>query len=446
MQNKIAVITTEFLQDFIQSIFKKLDFDIQIGIFTYRSFRDIPNLYLSLPQEYDGVLTSGIFPAAIIMKCFPDSPRCIGYFNSDDSSICRLFIQRFLEDGSVDLTRVYGDFVEIFGISLQDYLTQEQTSSYTDLIDPKVLAMSLEEIYLLEEQELDIHRQLHEEGKVDFSVTRFSSIVPDLLKLGYRVYFPFPSGTFVKSVTEKLIQDMSIKRMQENLPAVINTIILAEGSNTQNSVTNQLHSLSLQSALHEFQGNSTLDYIIQPTSSGIEILTNKKTLSGYTKNFTGCTLSSFLNNKLDFEIGIGYGIGKDLYQARLNAINAAREACVQRNGSYLINESEELRGPLSETEFTNTDCVNSTSIKIAAQNTGLSPLTVNRIINTFHAMHNEPVTATDLANKLSVTKRSANRFLSALLQTGMIEITGQKRATTKGRPERVYRLSEDSKK
>ena len=441
MRTKIAIITTDYLEQFVQNIFEKINQDLAIEtkIFIYHSYRDIETLYETIPEEYEGILTSGIFPAAIVQKCFPETKRCNGYFNTDDASLCRLFLERFVEDKKVDLSRVYGDFVEIFGVDLKDYLTKEQGSSYTEMIEPKVLRMSVEDIYLLEEKQLEKHMDLHREQKVDFSVTRFSSIVPSLQEQRYKVYFPFPSREFVRDAAIKLNQDIHIRHMESERPVAINVSIRPESLDTRMNSFQQC-SNALEQALINFQNSSFMDYIIQRTNTGFEILTNKKKLSSYTDDFTVCRLSRALAAELSFGVCVGYGIGMDMYQARNNAIHAEREASLKQKGSFLINEGGTLIGPLGEAEMLTVETSFKETEIVAADKSGLSPLTVNRVFSAFAALPEGQLTADDLANKLSITKRSANRFLSALCNVDVIEIKTQKRSTSRGRPERVYVL------
>lgn len=441
MRTKIAIITTDYLKQFVEDIFEKIEQDLQIEteMFIYHSYRDIEKLYQTIPEEYEGILTSGIFPAAIIQKCFPRTTRCIGYFNTDDASLCRLFLERFVEDKKVDLSRAYGDFVEIFGVELKDYLTKEQESSYTEMIEPKVLTMSVEEICVLEEKQLEKHMSLHSEQKVDFSVTRFSSIVSALQEYGYKVYFPFPSREFVRDAALKLNQDIHIRHMESERPAAINVSIRSENLDAATSSFQQC-SNALEQALIKFQNSSFMDYIIQRTNTGFEILTNKKRLLSYTDDFTVCRLSRALETTLSFGVCVGYGIGMDMYQARNNAIHAEREASLKQKGSFLINEGGALIGPLGQAETLTVETSFKETEIVAADKSGLSPLTVNRVFSAFDSLPDGQLTADDLAKKLSITKRSANRFLSALYNVDVIEIKTQKRSTSRGRPERVYVL------
>ena len=48
------------------------------------------------------------------------------------------------------------------------------------------------------------------------------------------------------------------------------------------------------------------------------------------------------------------------------------------------------------------------------------------------------ITAQELAFRLGVTKRSANRFLSTLEREEILKVAYKKRTTSRGRPESVF--------
>lgn len=443
MSTKLAIITTNVLKDFITNALAELSLGFRFKVYIYSTFEDIPPIFSSIPEDFECVITSGIFPAMVIRKSFPDTKKLITHFNSDDAGICRLFLQLFMENPNLDLSRIYGDFLDIIGIDLKDYLMREPQLTYTDMIDPVVAQMTLEDLYAIEEKQILKHLKLHQSGKADLSVTRFSSIVEPLARQGITAYVPCPSREYLKTIFEKILQDIAILHLEDNRPAAINVVAAPDKQYEYIAFPIQRCILLLQKALMDFCGSSTLDYVLQPAHFGFEVLTNRKTLAAYTEHFTTCRLQDYLKETLNFPVYIGYGIGNDIYQARVNAINAAQEASISSPGSYLINEKEELTGPLGNGTSTTAATLAGSTFSDAAKKAGLSPLTVNKVVTAIHAMSNRQITAQELSLKLSITKRSANRYLSALLKADIIKAVNQKRATTKGRPEMVFEICEE---
>lgn len=54
MGKKIAIIATDFLEQFIKDMITELDMGFQYHIFTYEKFEDIKDIYKKIGLEYDG--------------------------------------------------------------------------------------------------------------------------------------------------------------------------------------------------------------------------------------------------------------------------------------------------------------------------------------------------------------------------------------------------------
>ena len=68
----------------------------------------------------------------------------------------------------------------------------------------------------------------------------------------------------------------------------------------------------------------------------------------------------------------------------------------------------------------------------------LSPITVSKVMSALEASAEKEITAQELAFRLGVTKRSANRFLSTLEREEILKVAYKKRTTSRGRPESVF--------
>ena len=90
----------------------------QYQIYIYHHFREIPELYRSIPDDVHGVLTSGIYPAQVIWLNFPTTSKAIVPFNTDDAAMYRLFLKLLYENRNLDFSRIYADIVENFHIDL----------------------------------------------------------------------------------------------------------------------------------------------------------------------------------------------------------------------------------------------------------------------------------------------------------------------------------------
>ena len=111
MGKKIAIIATDFLEQFIKDMITELDMGFQYHIFTYEKFEDIKDIYKKIGPEYDGILASGSFPVHMIHLYYPEEKRPIGCFNTDDTAMYRLLLKLLQENRKLDFRRVYADIM-----------------------------------------------------------------------------------------------------------------------------------------------------------------------------------------------------------------------------------------------------------------------------------------------------------------------------------------------
>lgn len=438
---KFAVITTEFLKKFVDRTFEKLQMKGQYEMYIYHRFQDIPDLYRKIPDDIHGVLTSGVYPAQVVWLNFPATSKTIVPFNTDDAAIYRLFLKLLYEDRSLDFSRIYADVVDNFRIDLKTYLLGELSTSLPVTTNQFVGGMSLDQLYQIEESALQKHLRLWESGKVDLCVTRFSSIIEELKNKGVRAYFPFPSQEYLDSVCQQLFQEMELRHLQKNQSASIIISILS--AHRLNEISFEQRCSILRNAITKLLGGSPLDYLLRQNRFGIEILTNRQTISNLTCGGTTCRMKHFLLDTLDFPICIGYGIGQDLYHARINAQKANRESELHADhDSFLVDDQEHLIGPLGSHDPLIISSIPSEVSYDAAKKSSLSSLTVQKILTAFQHAPKSQLTSQELADRLSITQRSANRYLSSMEKTQILEIVGERRITSKGRPERIYQIKQ----
>lgn len=436
MRMEIGIIGTEYLRNFIETAIKKINLGVKFTLYTYGSFHDLADLYVRIPDRVSGLITTGSFPSRIILKTFPDTKRIIRPFNNENTGIFKLFLQLMKRSHSLDLSRVYADLLEASGLDLEEYLYGKTEIPYSDALDSYTANLSLGELLNAEQVFLDKHLELWRENKIDLSVTRFSGVATKLEQAGLNVQFAYPGISYLKKVCLETIQAMRINELHGKQVAVIQASLKNNDESSRS-----LHSL-LQS-LKRFNTVNQLDFIIRSAPFGYEILTSRQIVEHITNDFTTCRLQDFLQNRHDFPVYLGYGIGEDMYQARINGIDANREASrLPYTTSCLINERDELIGPLRSGTPLVVSRKLSEPVKSASKKSGLSYLTIQKIKA---ALSNgkDRLTSRDLASKLSITTRSANRFLSSLTEAGLAEIVEVRRGTTKGRPERIYNIKLD---
>lgn len=434
MSVRLAVVTTDFLKDFTQRTLTEIEVPFDYDLFIYDSFSNIADVYDGIPRGISGIITSGRFAAEAIRQAHPDTSRVITSFDADDAGLYWLFLQ-LMREGKSDFSRVYVDFFDVMGIDLEKFVNSRLKSSVSDLLTDYMRGMTLDRLLKVEKYCINKHTSLWRQGKIDVSVTRFSSIAQYLEDKGVPVRFAYPSAYHVKDVCQQAFQRVQIRQLRQNLLAVIE-VTVDSGANDGGRL------MELEQLLDNFKKTSLYDFLMMEVTSGFEILTSRKVVSELTGKYTGCRLQEYLRQKLRAPVYVGYGIGNDMYQARGNAIAANREARLYENGgSCLINENNEMLPHLESLRRFVIRRDAFPALTQASKKSGLSSLTIQKIIAIAREMDGHRVTSQDIANKLGITRRSANRFLSALAKTKTAKVVSEKSLTTKGRPERIYQIA-----
>ena len=275
VKNKIAVITTEYMANYVQEAFEKMQLDCRYEIFVYKTFRDIPELYRKIPDDVMGVLASGSFPARVIQLSYPNTSRVIMPFNTDDAAICQLFFRLLEENRFLEFERIYADVVEMFGIDLKTYLMHDFSTPLSITTNQIVYEKGLEELFQIEEQEYQKHLKLWKSGTIDICVTRFSSIVERLLEQGVPVYFPFPSIGYMREICLQMFKEIEYRKMKDNSSAII-SVKIAEEDKEAKGASLEYQLLALQAALMEYMSADSQDYFIGRNEFAIEILTTRR--------------------------------------------------------------------------------------------------------------------------------------------------------------------------
>ena len=109
---KIAVILTEFLNDYAKNYYQSLALNCELSYFIYKDFQDAGELYLALEPDYDGFLVSGPVPRAAICQRVPSLPKPLISFGSSPLCYYESFFQIQYNEKDFYLERGYYDLME----------------------------------------------------------------------------------------------------------------------------------------------------------------------------------------------------------------------------------------------------------------------------------------------------------------------------------------------
>ena len=430
---KIAVVATEYMTPYLERNLEHLRADCTFQICCYRPFWEAEAVCCLIPKHVDAILTAGNLFAESVRQALGDPQQLIRSCEIDETAVHRL-LWKLCRGESGALDRIYVDFFDLLGLNITQFQTVDAGISLSERIHRATRENPERTLALNEEAQYRRLLEIWQTGAFDVLVTRYSGLIPMLRAQGVRVCFPFPSVENLRNCCREIVQELELRRLQNGQAAAVHVNLwLTDPRFTVESVFEQ-QCAQLAQEVREFLGGRELGCLIRRSHFGIELITDCETVYTCTNNLTTCRLAQYLNQRLPFRVFVGYGLGENLYQARLNAINAIHEAEVS-GGSFLINQRDELFGPLGETAPRREPAANFAFLTSEAD---ISMAVAQKVLQQFDSTRSgQRITAVQLAQNLGVSRRTANRYLNAMCQAGLLELCSEERGV-RGRPTRVY--------
>ena len=439
MDHKVALLSSQVHCDYIKDILKDTELPFTLEYVPYHRVTELAQMFPLLEDKYDAFCTTGAFSREVILRQYPGTEKPVGAIKESVAEFYRLLLKLLYEDRTCDFSRIYFDHsiwtLSNGAVTALDYLNGEVEFGEEGL-RKYMEQMSFEQLVQLEPVIVKNALALQHEGKLGLVVCRHSSVYDALKEVGVPCVFAYPSVNNIKESLGRLAEEMELLRMEDNRPAVI---CLSCGELTAvgpEDITQE--SLALQKCLLDFDQENIAGMLIKRSSVGFELFTTQHTVRRLTDKFTRCLLSKYIFGRLGREANIGYGAGSDIMTARTNALKALELS--EKNGrSYMVsaNGTEAVLLPQNgETEQKRQD----EHLETAAQRTGLSVTTLQRILSAMDLLGGREVTTQELAGALQVTVANANRFINQLQAAGCATVVGEKKALVRGRPTRIYRI------
>lgn len=442
---RIAVLVTEYLKTYVQEVVAGLDLPCETEIFIYYNYEHIAELYRLLEDRFDGFITTGIGPLQAICQNVANC-KPLGYFQCSESNYYKTFFEVIYKYQDWNLEFGYFDFCDYLcpdqESTLIEYLKNGTFKEWMDRNNRLITQRPIDEIQETYRNKIQKHITLWNEGKIKYSLSRMSPIMPQLLEAGVNCYYISPSQDDIKRSFDQLTNEIALSQLQKHQPAAID-ILLPFGKTALQCPQEDGKVLyePLKRLVNAYGKKNLYHFILRDTRFGIRISTDYETVKQITNSFTSCLLGEYIRQNSDYQVCIGYGLGDTLGQAEANAENAAKEA--RFNGgknSYLINQKNDLIGLFEQGQELSIQAETTPYVREIADRTGLSTLTVQKLIAALKVTGTEEVTTQELSQALHITIRSVNRIVSVLMRNGLAKTLYTKQIRTKGRPSKVYQF------
>lgn len=392
--------------------------------FPYESDDQATGLFRQAGEQAEVVLFTGPLPYQRVMReVRPATPALYIPYSAMwlYASLFRVADRGALSRVSVDTIdrHVVEETYAELGIPVEQVYVQQ----YSQLPEPETLVR--------------FHWDLHRQGQTSLALTCLRRVYRRLQELQVPSAWLVPSRVAIAQALEKAVlvgEGVRARGMQMVVGLV--RLHLNDGPLTplhQQRARLRAHD-TLLSFVEEIDGHLSYD-----GGDEYQFFTTRTLLEKSTNFYTSWTLvDRFQRSGVGVSVGVGFG--ETANRAGANARMALQEA-IRGGGNkcYVMSENRRLIGPLGGAsvsyEVRNTD----PDLLAKAKEAGLAPASVAKAIAVVGNLGDE-FTAPELAARLHVAVRSANRILSRLQAAGLVQRVGQEAAGSRGRPRQVYRL------
>ena len=284
----------------------------------------------------------------------------------------------------------------------------------------------------------DFHRDCYQRGLVSACFTSMEHIRDPLLAEGIPCIRAYPAEEIIREQIYHLqVQDFAARENQGKL-AVIGIhfdyvfddekdLLIREWEKMryQNEFKEKVYSVAQRMEAAVF-GDGVDNFFITTTRSML--------MNVFLKTGEHWNLMQFGQRGPAYKVWVGMGVGNTMLEAKSRSTMALNHAIADRSGSsYLVEDENRISASIGF------DDGEDHSFAYFARHIGASPVTLERLQRVLK-QDGDTMTSEELATRLGITIRSANRIIVQLEEAGCVTTVG-KRSTGKGRPARVIKIT-----
>lgn len=170
---KIAILSTEYLKDYLQKAVQELDLNCETEIFIFYNYVHIVDLYRQLENQFDGFVTTGPVPMQTIRKSVPNC-KPLRFFLCSESNYYKTFFEVIYRYQDWNFEKGYFDFCDYLcpdqEQSLVQYLKDGTFKEWLDRNNEYMANMTVPDMQRSTAKKLKKHIDLWNSGKIEYSL------------------------------------------------------------------------------------------------------------------------------------------------------------------------------------------------------------------------------------------------------------------------------------
>lgn len=393
--------------------------------YPYYEVKEVIAQFPKVQQMVDGILFSGYVSYKTVIQANLDIRIPYRYFQLSAEDFYKQLLQIMIENRHFELRHTVIDF------SAESEKIQEWIKNLPDNYRPSILTKDENEFGdTVYEEVFQFHLDTIRSKRAQYVFTRFANIIPMLEKANIPyVYFEISPET-MQNIVHDLFSQIEHEHLRNN--QIVYGYVKVKPSHKQKK---RIEELKIHAALLEFQMEQYPQLFVRDALEGFELNTTYETLVSLTNHFNACALLNELVKQRG-EIHIGWGVGRTISEAQMNAKNALDYSLHNDFSSTYIQHEEELLGPLLYQE----KMLHSNELLKRSEqwqkDDRLTRDQLNKVLYAFSTVDYTKLTSQQFATALNVTVRTANRILKSAVEVNLVRVEEEKGKV--GRPANVY--------
>ncbi|GIP32728.1 hypothetical protein [Paenibacillus sp. J2TS4] len=295
------------------------------------------------------------------------------------------------------------------------------------------------------EELIRFHRKIYEEsdGKA-CALTGLKSVADELTALKIPNEWVVPTEQDIIVTLERALLSTETRRSKES-QIVLGLIVIDDSGKLYATKATEHEVQKLKLDVHRMLLGyvESLDgHLTHLGGDEYLFITTRGIFERETGGYKYIPLAHEAEKSFGFTLSMGVGFGQSAGEAGTHARIALRQAReAGGNISFIVREDRSVIGPLemSQPLEVNLSLIDSNLIK-KAENSGMTLAYLSKLAAQVARKGQTDYTAKELAAILGVTIRSVHRFLLQWTDNGLVDIVGEQRNPSKGRPKQIYRL------
>ena len=435
MSSKILFISSRYAYQSTLSALERIRPNCETMVVCYDHFDQLCSIYDQYQEGFDAVFVTGTSSLHVLQRHIPNGLKPLVAYQVDSDALHRYILRMAIETNSLDFQRIAMDFMAPLehGYSVVDFLKLDDMTLLLEENAALAETTGSEESGTMEHLILSRIAQLWQQGAIDMVICMYPSIVPALQAWGVPFRYPFVSDGHLKRLIQDALIKIELTQLHENHPAIIQIFPY----HTDHVDPEKIQ--QIEASLKQYMTDNLIDGILQPSKDCCTIISSMKIIRFLTNEFRSCRIMAYLEEKLDFPVSIGYGIGTTVGHAMNNVQIASKEAKILGK-SFVTDSNGNLIGPLNSEKRMIISAQQLPDVSAIAKKCGLSAMTIQKLTSIIRNTGTDKITTQELALWLNTTIRNANRIIQSLCKGGVARAIYTQTSHSRGRPIQVYIL------